>query len=130
MFSDGCESKVFPTMKRTKKKSVIVLDRATCHTFLDKEDKRLVMSWRKGRLANYIARLEGISEDWTLTWRVKKTKNELQERAKEIIRCVHKRFKIMLRSLMRMTSKSKFYFFLSSSPNSTLLRWYGQKNEK
>ena len=63
VFSDKCESKVFPTMKLTKKKSILVLDRATYHTFLDEEDKRPVTSLNKARLADSIARWEGVTED-------------------------------------------------------------------
>ena len=67
VFSDWCESKVFPAMKQTKKKSVLVLDRATYHTSLDEEDKRPAMSWNKARLADSIVRWEGIPDDWPLT---------------------------------------------------------------
>ena len=76
MFSDCCESRVFSAMKRTKKKSVLVLDRATYQTIIDEEDKRPATSWNKTRLADSVARWEGISDDWFLTWRVIKTKNE------------------------------------------------------
>ena len=79
-----CESKIFPAIKRTMQKSVLVLDRATYHTFLDEEDKRPTTSWNKSKLANAIARWDGIPYDWPLTWRVQKSKNELLEQAREI----------------------------------------------
>ena len=84
VFSDWCESKVFPAMKKTKKKSVCILDGAICHIFLDDEYKRPATSWNKTRLADSIARWECMPDDWPLTWRVKKTNNELLKRAREI----------------------------------------------
>ena len=71
-------------MKRTKKKPVLVLDRATNHTFLHEEDKRPATSWNKARLVDSIARWERISDEWPLTWRLKKKRNELLEQAREI----------------------------------------------
>ena len=84
VFSNWCESKAFPAMKRTMQKSVLVLDRATYHTFLDEEDKRPTTFWNKSKLANDIARWYGIPEDWPLKWRLQKSKNELLEQAREI----------------------------------------------
>ena len=84
VFSDWCELKVFTSMKLIKKKSGLVLVRATYHIFLDEEYKRPATSWNKARLADSVARWEGIPEDWPSTWRVTKTKNELLERAREI----------------------------------------------
>ena len=71
-------------MKQTKKKSVLVLDWATYHTFLDEEGKFPATSWNNTRLADSIARWVGIPDDWPLTKGVKKTKNELLERAREL----------------------------------------------
>ena len=45
VFSDWCESKVFPYMKRIMQKYVLVLGRATYHTFFHEEDKRPTISW-------------------------------------------------------------------------------------
>ena len=84
VFSDWCESKVFPAMKRIMQKSVLVLDRARYHTFLDEEGKRPTTSWTKKKLAHAIVRWDGIPDDWLLTWRVQKSKNELLEKAREI----------------------------------------------
>ena len=84
VFSNWCESKVFPAGKRTIQKSVLVLDRATYHTFLDEEDKRPTTCWNKSNLANAVVRWDGIPDDWPLAWRVQKSKNELYEQAREI----------------------------------------------
>ena len=71
-------------MERTMQKPVLVLDRATYHRFLDEEDKRPTTSWNKSKLANAIARWDGVPDDWTLASRVQKSKNELLEQAREI----------------------------------------------
>ena len=84
VFSDWCQSKVFPAMKNTKQKSVLVLDRATYHTFLDEQDRRPTTSWNKSKIADAISRWDGIPDDWPLTWRVKKTKDQLLQHAREI----------------------------------------------
>ena len=58
-----------------KKKSAIVLDRTTCHTVLDDEDRRPVQSWSKSRLISSINRWGGPPDNWALTWANQKTKN-------------------------------------------------------
>ena len=50
-------------MKRTMQKSILVLVRATYHTFLDEEDKRSTASWNKKKLAETIVRWGGIPDD-------------------------------------------------------------------
>ena len=71
-------------MKRTMQKFVLVLDWATYNTFLDEEAKRQTTSWSKKKLANAIVRWDGIPDDWPLTWRVQKSKNELLQQARKI----------------------------------------------
>ena len=71
-------------MKRTKKKSVLVLDRATNQAFLLEEVKRPATSWNKARLVDSIARWERTTDEWPLTCRIKKKRNELLEQAIEI----------------------------------------------
>lgn len=56
VFSDCCESKIFPAVKQTKKKSVLALDKVTYQTFLDEEEKRPDMSWNEASLADSIER--------------------------------------------------------------------------
>ena len=72
VFGNWCESKIFPVMKRIMQKLVLVLDRATCHTFLDEEDKRPITSWNKSKLANAIVKWDGVPDDWPLKWRAQK----------------------------------------------------------
>ncbi len=72
VFSSWCESRVFPKIKQTSQKSVVVLDRATYHTFLDEEDRRRTNSWNKSKLSDSIVRWDGVPDDWPLTWRNKK----------------------------------------------------------
>ena len=55
-FSSWCESKVFPEMMKTNQKSVMVVDRASYHTYLDEDDKRPISSWNKTKLADAIYR--------------------------------------------------------------------------
>ena len=57
------ESKVFPAMKRTMEKSVLALECATYHKFLDEEDKRPSKYWNKTKLANTIVRWDGAAKD-------------------------------------------------------------------
>ena len=97
VFSDWCESRVFPLKKQTKQNFVLVLDRATYRTFLDKEDVRPAMYRNKVRLIDSSAQWEGIAEYWPLKWRVKTTKNELLERGEKSTRCLHTKFKKLLR---------------------------------
>ena len=59
VFSTWCEEKVFPAICNTVRKSVIVLDRATYHTALDEEDRKLIQSWNKSRIAESILRWGG-----------------------------------------------------------------------
>jgi len=81
VFSDWCEKRVFPAIKATGKKSVIVLDRATYHTHLDDDDRKPTKAWNKKRLGDAIVRWGGQPDDWPLTWRKKKTKAQLFEQA-------------------------------------------------
>ncbi len=55
-------------MQQTRKKSLMVLDRATYDTVLDEEDRRPVTSWNKKKLAEALKRWDGIPDDWPLTW--------------------------------------------------------------
>lgn len=55
-FRHCCETKFFPAIAATIKKSVVVLDRAIHHAILDEEDIRLVFSWNKDRLFSEIER--------------------------------------------------------------------------
>ncbi len=63
VFSSWCESKVFPKIKQTSQKSVVVLDRATYHTFIDEEDRRPTNSWNKSKLSDAIVRWDGVPDD-------------------------------------------------------------------
>ena len=84
VFSHWCDTKVFPNMKSTGIKSVLVLDRATYHTVIDDADRKPVSSWNKSRICNAISRWGGAPEDWTLNWRARKNKSELLEYARKI----------------------------------------------
>lgn len=84
VFSDWCETKVFPAIAKTGKNSVIVFDRATYHTVLDDNDRRPVQSWNKNRLICAILRWGGPPEDWTVEWKSKKTKAQLLEYARKL----------------------------------------------
>lgn len=84
VFSNWCETKVIPAISRTKKKSVLVLDRATYHTKLDEEDRRPTTSWNKKRLVDSIIRWGGVLDDWNEDWKDKKTKAQLLLYAKSI----------------------------------------------
>ena len=84
VFSHWCDSKVFPGMKCVGYKSCLVLDRATYHTVLDEEDRRPVTSWSKTKLCNAIERWGGCDDGWPLTWKKKKTLQELLDYARKI----------------------------------------------
>ncbi len=79
-----CESKVYPKIKETNHKAVVVLDRAIYHTFLDDLDRRPTSLWNKSRIADAIVRWNGVPEDWPLTWKHRKTKGELLAQARQI----------------------------------------------
>ena len=63
VFIDWCESKVFPSKKRTMQKSFLVLDRATYRTFLDEEDELPTTSCNKKNLANTNVIWDGIPDE-------------------------------------------------------------------
>ena len=77
VFSHWCETKFFPNIECTGFKSVVVLDRATYHSILDKEDKLLSTSWNKTRLTEAIKRCGESPADWPSTWCRAKTKVHL-----------------------------------------------------
>ena len=52
VFSNWCETIVFPKLKSKGKKVVVVLNRATYHTVLDEEDRRPTTAWNKHRLVD------------------------------------------------------------------------------
>ena len=64
VFSNWCETVVFPKIAATKQKSVVVLDRATYHSVLDDEDRRPAQSWSKVRLISSIKRWAGPPDNW------------------------------------------------------------------
>ncbi len=65
VFSSWCESIVFPKIKQTSAKSVVVLYRATYHKFSDEEDRRPT----NGTNLNYQMRLYvGIRYQITSLW--------------------------------------------------------------
>ena len=82
VFSSWCENTVFPEIKKTNAKSVVVLDRATYHTVLDDDDRYPVTSWNKSRLISAIDRWGGAPDDWVLTWKRKMKKASLLEQAR------------------------------------------------
>ena len=84
VFSSWCEKKVFPPLQRTGHKSVLVLDRATYHTALDDDDRWPVTSWNKSRLCSAIDRWGGAPDDWPLTWKRRKSKNDLLEQSRRM----------------------------------------------
>ena len=84
VFSHWSESKVFPSVKKIGRKSVLVLDRATYHTVLDENDKRQVQAWNKKRLVDSILRWKGVPDNWPLNWAHQKSKSQLLEQAKKI----------------------------------------------
>ena len=67
VFRDWRNSVVFPAIAARMENSVLVLDRATYHTYIDEEDKRPNTSWNKNRISDSIVRSGGPSEDWPLT---------------------------------------------------------------
>ena len=69
VFSDWYNSVVFPAIAARRENAVLVLDRATYHTYIDEEDKRPNTSWIKTLVIDSIVRWGGRSEDWPLTWR-------------------------------------------------------------
>ena len=71
-------------MQQLRKKSVVVLDRATYHTVLDDEDKLPVTSWNKGQLVEAIRRWRGAPDNWPLTWVRTKSKYQLLDYARHI----------------------------------------------
>ena len=84
VFSDWCESTIFPKIAATGKSSVIVFDRATCHTVLDGEDRKPVGAWNRIRLIDSIERWVGAPDDCPPTWGRQKTKNQLLDYAKKV----------------------------------------------
>ena len=84
VFSDWCASKVFPEIQKTNNKSVVVLCRATYHTYLDKEDRKPTTSWNKAKIAESLLRWDGVPDVWPLTWKISKRKGELLSRAREV----------------------------------------------
>ena len=83
LFSSWFESKVFPEIKKTNQKSIVVLDRATYHTYLDKEDRRPTKSWTKSKLADEIHGWDGMHGDCPLSWRLKMMKARTSIEIKE-----------------------------------------------
>ena len=67
---------------KTNQKSVVVVDRAICNTYLNEDYKRPKSSWNKAELDDTIYRWDGIPNDWSLPRRTRKTKNELLDCAK------------------------------------------------
>ena len=88
-------------MMKTNQKSVMAFDRATYHTYLDKDDKRPRSSCNKAELADMIHRWDGIPDDWPLTCRTRKTKDEFLERAKESIQVLYASCKRLSTNLLR-----------------------------
>lgn len=84
VFSNWCTTKVFPAIAKHKKKSVLVLDRATYHTKLDDEDRRPTTAWNKAKLSDAIIRWKGVPDEWPENWKMKKTKSQLLEQARKI----------------------------------------------
>ena len=84
IFKDWCFRYVFSVIAKTRRKSVLVMDRATYHSKLDDEDRRPVSSWRKSRLIEAIEKWGGGKEDWSLDGKNEKTKAQLLEYVREI----------------------------------------------
>ena len=74
-------------LRQLRKKSVVVLGRATYHTVVDEEDKNPVTSWNKGHLVDVIRRLGGSSDDWPLMWATKKSIDQLLDYTSQIYPC-------------------------------------------
>ena len=68
---------VFPTIQNTKKKSVVVLDRARYHTMLTEFTKPPLMSWKKTKMIEMIQKWGNVPEDWPILWYKVKTKIQL-----------------------------------------------------
>ena len=84
VFSHWCRNKVFPEIRKTGIKSVVILDRATYHTVLDDDDRWPVTSWTKRRLSDAIIRWGGPPSDWLPNWESLKVKQDLLIRARSI----------------------------------------------
>ena len=82
VFSHWCPKKVFPSIAATGVKSVVVLDRASCHTTSDEQDKKPATSWNKPRLIEAINRWGGAPSDWPLNQLRAKTKMQLLDYAR------------------------------------------------
>lgn len=74
VFSLWCKKAVFPTLTAKKRKTVLVLDRATFHTYIDDEDKLPRQYWLKPMTIKSVVRWVGPPDDWVLNWRRRKTK--------------------------------------------------------
>ena len=72
VFNDLSQSRVFPAIKNTKQKSILVFDRAAYHTLHDEQDPRPTKLWNKSKIADAISQCDGIPDGWHLTWRVKR----------------------------------------------------------
>ena len=116
VFSDWCNSVVLPAIAARSENAVLVLDRATYHTYIDEEDKRPNTSWNKNRISDSIARWRGPSEDWPLTCRYKKTKAQLLEEARRIYPSPTYKIQKMARKFETSTFKLKVLFLPVAHP--------------
>lgn len=84
LFSEWCRTKIFPAIARTGQKSVVLLDRATCHTKLSDDDRFQVTLSNNPRTIDATMRWGGAPDHWPLTSKWNKTKSQLLEFARSI----------------------------------------------
>lgn len=84
IFSDWCVKKVFPAIRKTGRKSVLVLDRATYQTHLLDEDRKPSTQWRKSRLIESIKKWGGPDKSWSKNWEKEKSNRQLLEYCRSI----------------------------------------------
>ena len=84
IFSQWCTTKAFLAIRDTQIPSVLVLDRATYHTVLDKEYQLPVNFWNRKRLAHSIVGWEGKLDDWPWNRRNSRSKLLLLQKSRHV----------------------------------------------
>ena len=63
---------------------MVLLDKATYHTYHDEKNPKPTTSWNKEKIAESLLRWEGVPDDWPLPWKTSKRKDESRLRAREV----------------------------------------------
>ena len=125
VLSHRCETVVFPKIAATKKKSAVVLDRATYHNVLDDEDRCGVQSWSRSRLIYSINRWGGPTNNWALPWAYQKTQHQLLHHAHKIYPNPKYKIQRIARKFETETFSINIMFLPVAHPELNSIKWFG-----